>query len=220
MTVTGTLTTLTHRIVLSNGTATSYANSGTALGLLVWGAQLETGSGASSYIPTGASTGSRSADNCVTAIANLTGFNANQGTIYEAWRDNTASDTSVVQEWAFAFGLTGANGVGIFASNVVSGTFGVNGGISNSGDAGPAGTYVIGGLNKAAIAIDVAGTSMKLSANGSAVATGTNIGGYNTAQTFSLGQRNNNTRYLNGWIREFKYWPYLLPDAQLTNLTT
>ena len=189
-------------------------------GVLIWGAQLETGSGASSYIPTGASQGSRSADNCVTAIANLTGFNANQGTIYEAWRDNTASDTSVVQEWAFAFGLTGASGVGIFVSNAASGTFGVNGGISNTGDAGPAGTYVIGGINKAAIAINVAGTSLKLSANGSAVATGTNISGYNTAQTFSLGQRNANIRYLNGWIREFKYWPYLLPDAQLTNLTT
>jgi hypothetical protein len=202
----------------------SYTSGATALGVYVWGAQLEAGSGASSYIPTGASQGNRAADNCVTAIGNLTGFNANQGTIYESWRDNTASDAiSVpipVQEWAFAFGTSGANGCGVFVSNAASGTFGLSGGISNTGDAGPAGTYVIQGVNKAAIAINVATTSLRLSANGSAVSAGTNIAGYNGAQTFALGQRNNNTRYLNGWISQFKYWPYVLPDAQLTTLTT
>lgn len=63
ITVTGTLTTINARILLSsNGTSTVYANGGTALGILAWGAQLETGSGASSYIPTGASTGNRASE--------------------------------------------------------------------------------------------------------------------------------------------------------------
>jgi len=54
----------------------SYAGDGTQNGVQAWGYQLELGSGASSYIPSGASQGSRGADNCVTAIANLAGFNA------------------------------------------------------------------------------------------------------------------------------------------------
>jgi hypothetical protein len=87
ITVTGTLTTLFARILLSSdGTATSYANSGTALGILAWGAQLEAGSGASSYIPTGASTGSRAADSCyLTDFAGWSAggnFSTTEGTLF------------------------------------------------------------------------------------------------------------------------------------------
>jgi hypothetical protein len=193
-------------------------------GLIVWGAQLETGSGASSYIPTGASQGTRNPDNVVTAIANVTGFNANQGTMFQSWQDSTAQDTTAIQEWAFGFGLTSASGFGIYVSNAVSGTFGIFAGSSNTGDAGGAGTYVINGINKTALAINVTTApntgTISLSANGSAAVSGTRLDGYNQAQTLSLGQRNSNQRYLNGWIRQFKYWPYVLPNAQLQSLTT
>jgi hypothetical protein len=192
--------------------------------LLIWGAMLEQGSGASSYIPTGASTATRNPDNVVTAIANVTGFNANQGTMFQSWQDSTAQDTTTVQEWAFAFGLTSAAGFGIYVSNAVSGTFGIFAGSSNTGDAGAAGTYVINGINKTALAINVTTApntgTISLSANGSAAVSGTRLDGYNQAQTLSLGQRNSNQRYLNGWIRQFKYWPYVLPNAQLQSLTT
>jgi hypothetical protein len=60
-----------------NNFGATYNGNGTD-GAYATGLQIELGSGASSYIPTGASTGSRAADICVTAIANITGFIATQ----------------------------------------------------------------------------------------------------------------------------------------------
>jgi hypothetical protein len=48
----------------------------------VWGAQLESGSGASSYIPTGASQGTRNIDSIVMSDISSLSFNQSQGTIY------------------------------------------------------------------------------------------------------------------------------------------
>ena len=73
------------------------AFSGTAeSGVYVWGAQLETGSGASSYIPTGASQATRNPDICtISGAAFSSWYNASEGTFFADFRrrrtDNTAS---------------------------------------------------------------------------------------------------------------------------------
>jgi hypothetical protein len=66
----------------SSSTATDDIFAGsTTNGLAIWGAQVEAGSGASSYIPTGASQGTRNQDQVqMTNLASL-GFNTNAGTM-------------------------------------------------------------------------------------------------------------------------------------------
>jgi hypothetical protein len=83
---TPTLTNINVQFRLStDGTTTSYTGT-TGSGVYIWGAQLETGSGASSYIPTGASTGSRAADSCyLTDFAGWSAggnFSTTEGTLF------------------------------------------------------------------------------------------------------------------------------------------
>jgi hypothetical protein len=81
-----------------NATAGLQGFTGTNNGIYVWGAQVETGSGASSYIPTGASTATRNPDNCsihdTTTSGNLSWFKtATQGTFYVEAFKRTAGTT-------------------------------------------------------------------------------------------------------------------------------
>lgn len=68
------------RIMLDTGTTSSYDGDGSS-GFYVWGAQLEAGAFATSYIPTAASTVARPDDE-VTVDLDLFGFNPEQGTMY------------------------------------------------------------------------------------------------------------------------------------------
>jgi hypothetical protein len=64
--------------------------SGTATGEFeMWGFQLETGSGASSYIPTGASTVQRAIDICTMSNIAAINYNANGGTLFAHFSNNT-----------------------------------------------------------------------------------------------------------------------------------
>jgi hypothetical protein len=70
----------------SNGTGYASIAGQAPNGVLVYGCQIETGSGASSYIPTGASTGSRAADSCfLTDFAGWSAggnFSTTEGTLF------------------------------------------------------------------------------------------------------------------------------------------
>jgi hypothetical protein len=61
----------------------------------MWGVQLEAGNGASSYIPTGASTGSRAADSCVMTGSNFSSwFNESEGTFIAQFQTQHQGNTS------------------------------------------------------------------------------------------------------------------------------
>jgi hypothetical protein len=80
--------------LVRSGTTTNYTGDGTS-GIYIWGAQLETGAFPTSYIPTTASTVTRSAD-----LANMTGnnfsswYNQTEGTTYLSFVPNYAGATT------------------------------------------------------------------------------------------------------------------------------
>lgn len=181
----------------------------TTADVLVWGAQLEAGSGASSYIPTGASTATRAADECQILDLTTMSFNANAGTIYVDMgaRVSTGSNRS----YTFLPASGGNNqlfeGSGT-ALNVYSG-----------------GAFVaqIGSSTNAAqrVAAAYAVNDYAVSVNGGAVSTDTSGALPSSLTKLTIGGSIINTAaYQFGCIRTFKYWPNRLPNAQLQSLTT
>ena len=70
-----------HIRLSTDGTTTSYTGT-TGSGIYIWGAQLELGSGASSYIPTAASQVTRNADGVVMNDISSLGYSTQVGSIY------------------------------------------------------------------------------------------------------------------------------------------
>ena len=194
--------------------------------LLVWGAQLEAGSGASSYISTGASQGTRAEDGVV--LSNLLGiaFNQSAGTIY--------SQLEIVEKLRGSFvpyGSFDTSGGGRcwwwFRHNHDTGVGQrILGNAFNSG-----GTTAItssnythsSGVFKFATSLDsVAGRMVYAIAGGSAQVTSASGFTLATAAQMSLNKNSDVTATNLGsmWIRTIKYWPTALPDATLQSITT
>ena len=97
VTVTATAGSLQNFIRIATGNNnTTYAGDGTS-GLLLWGAQLEAGSFATSYIPTTTSALARSADVCSITGANFTGmYNQPEGTLFADVTPQTVNQLSSV----------------------------------------------------------------------------------------------------------------------------
>jgi hypothetical protein len=185
----------------------SWSGNGTSA-IQAWGAQLETGSGASSYIPTGASQGTRNVDNC--ELLNLTtmGFNASAGTIYvdtgtrigTGGRSYSFMPTSGINDQIF-------EGGGFLLNVYSSGTF-----VAQIGT---------GTASAAKIAAAYAVNDYAVSVNGGAPSTDTAGALPTTIAKLTIGARDSSSvTQMNGCIRVFKYWPTRLPNAQLQSITT
>ena len=183
----------------------------------IWGAQLETGSGASSYIPTGASQGNRAKDVC-----NITGSNFSSwfvdgpGTIV-AQSDNVKFNT---RNLLCEFNKDASNyiqmGVGAGAGSGEALFYNPDG-FSQSGT-----TPSLNTAYKSAYVWDT--NYFKTCLNGTLGSADT-IGNIVSSGMVNLsigGDLTNPTDvYIkNGHIRSLKYWPTRLPDAQLQALTT
>ncbi|MFO0202309.1 MAG: carbohydrate binding domain-containing protein, partial [Alphaproteobacteria bacterium] len=188
------------------------SDSGT-VDLLVWGAQVETGSGASSYIPTVASTGSRSADSCVMTGTNFSSwYNATEGTLLaHAIRSRTNDIGRIVS----LNDNTANESIDVAADT--TGEFIVR-------DGGSALATISPGTVTANTAFKIAG-AFKL--NDVQAALGGTLGTADTSVTMPtvnrlmIGQQAGASPvYLNGTIALLKYWPTRLPNAQLQALTT
>jgi hypothetical protein len=190
-------------------TGTSYIGDGTS-GIYLWGAQLEAGAFATSYIPTVASTVSRSAD-----IATMTGTN------FSTWY-NQSEGTFVVASAPYSAGnFTSAsatdgstnNRVQVTSSNTIQFLVGTGGVVQAILDAG---TVNGGATNLTAGAYRV--NDFAASINGSAVATDTS-GTIPTVTRLDVGNLSGFAEFLNGHIRSIAYYNTRLPNTQLQTLT-
>ncbi len=171
--------------------------------------QVEAGSGASSYIPTVASTVQRAADDClIDNISTAFGFNASAGTILIRYGDriNTGSNR------AYTFlPASGSNNQMFEGSGIAFNVF-----------AGGSFTAQIGSTAPSAgrVCAAYAANDFAVSVNGGAVATDTNGAVASSLTRVSLGGSAVNAAAYNfGPIAVFKYWPTRLPNATLQSLT-
>jgi hypothetical protein len=210
--VTGTLTTTnpTLAILLANGNnGQSYTGDGTS-GIYIWGAQLEAGAFATSYIPTVAASVTRSAD--VASVNTLSPwFNATEGTFLSNVSplaiDNdislSASDSGGYANSMYLPADSGAQFI-VVNSSVVEAQI-------------DAGTILANTPNK--IAAAYAANNFALSVNGGAVVTDTS-GAIPTVDRLVLGGLEGNTaNRLNGHLRQVAYYPRRLTNAELQALT-
>lgn len=198
-----------YAVRLNNGSGVTYTGNGTS-GAFIWGAQLEAGSFATSYIPTVASQVTRNADSASMLGDNFyTWYNVNQG----SWSSEFAT-TNTGNAWVFAVttsagqhdlvkGPTTVNyryGNGVNSDNVLTITLG-------SAIGKFAGAYTLNGTHAAAI-------------NGSAVTTTGVSAAPTETGSLRLGTASGGTTPLNGTIRRISYYNTRLPDSTLQAMTT
>ena len=193
--------------------------SGTATGEFeMWGMQLEAGSGASSYIPTGASQGQRNADSCDCTSGNFSSwYTQGPGTLLvhaRPFRQNysdLASLCTSTSDPRLAIRTNdppSAAGITLYGNN--SGTV-INIKTANS--------YSINNLLKTAVGLQQGNYAVVL--NGGTVNSSVGTGTFPTAlNRLTIGQPAAGGSEANAWISLIKYWPTRLPDAQLQSLTT
>jgi hypothetical protein len=188
-------------------------------GMFIWGAQLEAGAFATSYIPTVASQVTRAADAASMTGTNFsTWYNQVQGTIYvdANYRASSATsaglatlcDTGLSQQWlALYTGTTsidlgrrtnGTSGSGITASHSL-GTINSIKGIASYGSSTDA-VCVNGGTVSTATTLKPPPANVEL-----------RIGTFNTG---------GNPTTVNGTIKKLSYYPLAVTSAQLQALTS
>jgi len=231
-----TLTTAWQRVQLtftssttSDGIEIRVLNSGSPQTATVhlWGAQLEAGTGASSYIPTGTATVTRAADKLTMSNIALMQWNQTAGTFL--WDMDVQAETST-SSFAPAFaGMYRAGPVRVirFQLNNSSGTNPRIG--SDTWTATPSSivatslyTRPVGTPFKAAVAFANTGQSMTYCINGTVQTTVTGTGTLATPTLFLMHQDPSagDTEYFPIHLRQLKYWPTNLSSSDLRSITT
>ena len=189
-------------ITIGNGTS----------GILLWGAQVEEGAFATSYIPTVASTVTRTRDLAVMTGTNFSSwYNLSEGTI--VW-DATSFSTSSVNAVVNINNSTSANRIyGYFSATAVIGVVTTTSSEQVSFNSGT----LSGGLSgKTAFAYAL--NSFAQSTRGAAVITDSS-GTVPTVSQMNIGTSHANVQSLNGHIRAITYYPQRIHNPELQILS-
>lgn len=198
----------------------------TADTVFVWGAQLEAGSGASSYIPTGASQGSRAYDHCYATGANFTSwFSVGAGTmvvVSDNIKNNVQNLAANISDDSLSNYIRMGLKVGGSSNEYMLTTVGGSGSFQGAVDSGYA--PPLNTVYRMAYAWDT--NNFGIVANGGAVVTDSSgtLAGAGVLNRLVVGgdfvAAPSDIHFKNGHIRSVKYWPTRLPNAQLQSLTT
>jgi hypothetical protein len=212
-----------YRIYIPNSSATlTYAAaSGNTEGVFVWGAQLETGSVATSYIPTTAGTGSRSADVISVSGAVSGSIGQTEGTIYAEVDSRNQQAGRIV-----SFQIAGTAGSGQIRIDTVGA--GLRCRLINA-----SGTVIYDpasypsmslGINKMAFAFNTAASGIVVALNGSIIATATAAAStVHNATQLTIGAQDGIAgfgQFYNDRIRAVALYTTRLTNAELATLTT
>ena len=177
--------------------------------IFIWGAQVEAGSFATSYIPTVASSVTRNAD-----VASMTGtnfsswFNNSEGTLFANFKTSVATN---YPQAAFISDGTSNNCINIDAQSGLRSIVTTLGATTAFFSASKSGS---GDLVTLAYKVNDFGSSF----NGAAAGTDTS-GNVPVVSQFGIGQSYSNLNLLNGTIKKISYYPIKATSAQLQALT-
>lgn len=176
----------------------------------LWGAQLEAGSYATSYIPTVASQVTRAADQASIVAPNFAPwYNQSEGTFVVEF-DTTQTGLSAGTFYLLGFDNSASKRVVyIGAGGDVAATFDGTTILSAAGD-------VTGPAVKVASAYSATGRAIVT--DGGAVTTGAVVAGYSSASSLNIGQMGGGQQ-LDGHFRSIRYFPTRLSNAQLQALS-
>ena len=191
----------------------------------IWGAQLETGSGASSYIPTGASQGSRGFDYCeMENIIPLNYSTTNGSMLYEGQFSQFRATSFATMRTAFctAAGAVEAFGAFAYGSTMYPTAQDATG---NTALATITPAMTINTNFRAAWSLNASLASGEIRGcinGGSVAASGaTSMSATATPTILTIGGRPGyGAHYPCGTIKRVKYWPTTLSDATLQSITT
>lgn len=189
---------------------------GAPAGTVFWGAQLEAGAFATSYIPTTAAAATRSAD-----VASITGTNfsswyrQDEGTVFAAW-SYPVTPSSFPRIWQFTEGAAGTqNSFSISANSVNHNRFGAR--AQNvalfDNQQGPDAT--INATMRSAMALK----SGSIGYVGNGATPSSNSGSMPSGIDRCYIGSVDGTLYLTGTIRRLTYWPQRLPNSTLQAIT-
>ena len=194
--------------LLQTPSSTTLSYSGTGTGLFIWGAQLEAGSFATSYIPTVASSVTRNADAASMTGTNFSSwFNNGEGTLYA---DFTVKQLGIIAD--ITVSSVNTNFAQLIARSSGGSAFEVysNGALQATIGSGVLSGKIAGGYKVNDLAVSL---------NGAAAATDTSGTVPNGPTQLKIGSRYDDLYYPNGTYKKFAYYPIKATSAQLQALT-
>jgi hypothetical protein len=205
---TSTTTSASATISLTDGSTHIYTGNGWS-GAFLWGAQLEAGAFATSYIPTVASQVTRSADAVSMTGTNFSSwYRADEGTVYQDVRPTILNGNYS----PFWINTNATNGMGSFLSTAFH-LYVVNGNVTQAGI--DAGTVTANTDNKIGFVYKTNDFAAVI--NGGTVGTDTS-GTLPVVNRVDIGNFNNNI--MSGTIKKLAYYPARLTNAELVGLST
>jgi hypothetical protein len=208
-----------------NGAGAQYTGTGNAAdGIYCYGFQVEAGSGASSYIPTGASQGSRAADYCTMPTSSFITGNPYPNTLFVDCIPMTAN--SGFPNFASLFDRTGGGtfsyGNQIYYYNAA--TMSVNRKVSASTNSDRTMATGLAYNTRHKFATSISSASFIGSRDGVTDAGATTAPSALSSAVTHLGIGCNGdataSAVMNGWLRQIKFWPTNLPQATINSITT
>jgi hypothetical protein len=209
--VTGTVTAATQYCsvrMVDGDAAFVYTNVSGGQTLYIWGAQLEAGSFATSYIPTAASAVTRAADNASMTGGEFSWYVQASGTFvvnYQTFSDFNGNNPYSLGVYTTGLGDFSGHRVGSTQWNSTGGAISFSPSTVNNSPHKIAAAYVAG-ASASATAVD-----------GNTVTTGTNTPP--TVNVLAIGGLEGTQYILNGWISSIDYYNTRLADATLQTLT-
>jgi hypothetical protein len=210
--------------LILSGVTSNYTGDGTS-GIYIWGAQLEQGSFPTSYIPTSASTVTRTADNASITGSNFSDFyNSEQGTIICFGKSNPYdTDTSVNVRRGLVTLFEGLQTGHSINLRIDTGDVDTYSRVIGFGGIDRRFSHTLGNNFKSAASYTRSDLSFSvdgrptisissienLTSNPNQLVIGRQV----------LGGSSTGTRYPNTTISQITYYPSRLPNAQLQNLT-
>ena len=191
---------------LNNGSVSSYQGDGTS-GIFIWGAQLEAGAFATSYIPTTTTSLTRNAD-----VVSMTGTNFSDWYNQDEGAFNCVYDTAIISGTGFALGVNDASLNNYLKIGVTSGNVDGRYRTPSSDVSLLRGAYTPNVVNS--VCFGYKNLSFACASKGAAVGTNTTGSVTNVMSQLNIGSVTGLVQ-INGHIQKISYWPQRILNAEV-----